>query len=160
MQEQHRQAIIGRENQIQAIQDENVASQVQRDVYLAQQQRCQDQTRDLIINGHVPRANDPGEDNIIMIIEKNAAPEEDEFYDYHYYIARIQRWFISTKIRWFGVQYPEHRFIIEELENANSIHIFNRFGEEGYVERFQCQFRLVDLARGALYALATPTIYS
>ena len=160
MQQQHRQAIIGRENQIQAIQHENVASQVQRDVYLAQQQRCQDQTRDLIINGHVPRANDPGEDNIVMIIEKNTAPEEDEFYDYRYYIARIQRWFISTKIRWFRAQYPEHRFITEELENANGIHIFNRFGEEGYVERFQCHFRLVDLARGALYALATPTIHS
>ena len=160
MQQQHRQAIIGRENQIQAIQHENVASQVQRDVYLAQQQRCQDQTRDLIINGHVPRANNPGEDNIVMIIEKNTAPEEDEFYDYRYYIARIQRWFISTKIRWFRAQYPEHRFIIEELENANGIHIFNRFGEEGYVERFQCHFRLVDLARGALYALATPTIHS
>ena len=160
MQEQHRQAITGGDNQIQAIQHENVALQVHRDVYLAQQQRCQDQTRDLIINGHVPRANDPGEDNIVMIIEKNTAPEEDEFYDYRYYIARIQRWFISTKIRWFRAQYPEHRFIIEELENANSIHTFDIFGKEGHVERFQCHFRLVDLARGALYALATPTLHS
>ena len=73
---------------------ENVALQAQRDVYQAQ-------IRDLIINRHVPRAKDPGKDNLVMIIEKNIAPEEDEFYKYPYYIARIQRRFISTKIRWF-----------------------------------------------------------
>ena len=66
--------------------------------------------------------------------------------------------FISKKRRWFRAQYPHHRFIIEELDNANNIHAFNRF-EEGYIERFQCHFRLVDLARYALYALATPTIH-
>ena len=32
-----------------------------------------------------------------MIIEKNTAPEDDEFYEYPYYIARIQRQFINTK---------------------------------------------------------------
>ena len=32
-----------------------------------------------------------------MIIEKNTTPEEDEFYEYPYYIARIQQQFISTK---------------------------------------------------------------
>ena len=103
----------------------------QIDVYQAQLQKCQDQIRDLIINRHVPRANDPGKDNIVMIIEKNTAPEEDEFYEYPYYIARMQRRFISTKKRWFRAQYPHHRFIIEELDNANSIHAFNRFQEKG-----------------------------
>ena len=77
-----------------------MALQAQRDVYQAQLQRCQDQIRDLIINRHVPRANDPGKDNIVVIIEKNTAPKEDEFYEYSYYIARIQRQFISTKRRW------------------------------------------------------------
>ena len=77
-----------------------MALQAQRDVYQAQLQRCQDQIRDLIINRHVPRANDPGKDNIVVIIEKNTAPKEDEFYEYSYYIARIQRRFISTKRRW------------------------------------------------------------
>ena len=84
-----------------------------------------------------------------MIIEKNTAPEEDEFYEYAYYIVRIQRRFISTKIRWFKVQYPHH---------SNGIHAFNRFEEKGYVERFQCHFRLVDIPRDVLYALATPAI--
>ena len=110
-----------------------MALQAQRDVYQAQLQRCQDQIPDLIINHQVPRAYDPGKDNIVMITEKNTAPEKDEFYEYPYYIARIQRRFISTKRRSFSAQYPHHRFIIEELENANSIHAFNRFEEEGHI---------------------------
>ena len=81
------------------------------------------------------------------------------FYEYLYYIARIQRRFISTKKRWFRSQYPHHRLIKGELDNANSIHAFSRFEEKGHVERFQCHFRLVNLARDALYALATPTIH-
>ena len=55
-------------------------------------------------------------------------------------------------------QYPHHGFIIEELDNANSFNAFNRFEEEGYAERFQCYFRLVDLPRDALCALVTPAI--
>ena len=136
-----------------------MALQAQKDVYQAQLQRCQDQTCDLIINRHVPRVNDPGKDNTVMIIEKNTILEEDEFYEYPYYIARIQRRFISTKRRWFRAQYPHHRFITEELDKANSIHAFNWFEEEDHVERFQCHFRLVDLAHDALYALAMPTIH-
>ena len=93
-----------------------------------------------------------------MIIQKNTIPEEDEFEEYPYYIARIQRRFISTKRQWFRAQYRHHRFIIEELNNANSIHAFNRFEEEGHAERFQCHFRLVDLARDGLYAVGMPTI--
>ena len=78
-----------------------------------------------------------------MIIEKNTAPEEDEFYEYPYYIGRIQRRLICTKKRWVKAQYPHHRFIIGELGNANSIHAFNRFEEKEYVERFQCHFTFV-----------------
>ena len=78
-----------------------------------------------------------------MIVEKNTTSEEDEFYEYPYYIARIQRRLISTKRRWFTAQYPHHRFIIGELDNANRIHAFNRFEEEGYVERFQYHFGLI-----------------
>ena len=91
-----------------------------------------------------------------MIIEKNTTPEEDEFYEYPYYISRIQRWFIGTKIRWFKAQYLHNRFIMKELDNTNGISAFNRLEVKGYVERFQCQFRLVDIPCDALYALATP----
>ena len=85
---------------------------------------------------YIPRTNDPGKDNIVIITEKDTAPEEDTFYEYPYYIARIQRRFIITKRRWFRAQYLHHRFIKEELDNPNSIHTFNRFEEEGHAERF------------------------
>ena len=100
---------------------------------------------DFITNLHFPRTNDSGK-------------EEDEFYEYPYYIARIQRQFINTKRQWFQAQYPHHRFIVDEIDNRNSILAFNRFEEEGHVERFHCHFRLVDLLRDAFYALGTLTI--
>ena len=93
-----------------------------------------------------------------MIIEKNTTSKEDEFYEYPYYITRIQRRFINIKRRCFKAQYPHRKFIMEELDNANSIHVFNRFEEKGYVERFQCHFRLVDIPRDTLYTLGTPAI--
>ena len=134
-----------------------MALQVQSGTYKDQLQKCQDIITHLR-KRYVDHAKDPGKDNIVMIIEKNTAPEEDEFYEYPYYIARIQRRFITTKKRWFKAQYPHHRFIIEELDNANSIHAFNRFQEKGFVERFQCHFRLVDILRDAFFALATHAI--
>ena len=73
-------------------------------------------------------------------------------------ISRIQRRFINTKRRWFKAQYPHHRFIMKGQGKANGIHAFNRFEEEGFVERFQCHFRLLDIPCDTFYALATPTI--
>ena len=67
---------------------DNVAFQAQRDVYKAQLQKCQDIITHLKTR-HVPHANDLGKDNIVMIIEKNTAPEEDEFYEYPYYIKHL-----------------------------------------------------------------------
>ena len=136
---------------------ENVGLQAQKDVYKDQLQKCQD-IISYLRTRFVPNAKDTGKDNIVMIIEKNTTPEEDEFYEYPHYFARIQRRFVGTKIRWFKAQYPHHRFIMKELDNANSILAFNRFEEEGFVKRFHCHFRLVDIPRVALYALATPAI--
>ena len=136
---------------------ENVALQAQRDVYKKQLHKCQD-----IITHHrrhyIDHAKDQGKDNIVMIIEKNTTPKEDEFYEYPYYIARIQRQFINTKIRWFKAQYPHHRFIMKELDNANGVHAFNRLEEREHVERFQSHFRLLDVLGDALYALVRPAI--
>ena len=164
MKEDHQQAFEEKDAAIALLNDDRkngeydkVALQAQRDVYKDQLQKCQD----IIIHlrtRHVPHAKDPGKDNIVMIIEKNTAPEEDEFYEYPFYAARIQRRSITTKNRWLKAQYPHHRFIIEEVDNANSIHAFNRFEEKGCVERFQCHFRFVDIPRYVFYALATPTI--
>ena len=162
--EAHLQAIEEKDAAITLLNDDlknrehdDVSLQAQRDKCKDQSQKCQDIVTHLRTR-HVPNAKDPGKDNVVMIIEKNTAPEEDEFYEYPYCIARMHRRFISTKKRWFKAQYPHHRFIIEELDNVNSIHGFNRFEEKGYVERFQCQFRLVDIPRDVLYALAKPAI--
>ena len=146
-----------RDKQIQAIQYENVALQAQRDVYKEQLQNCQDIVTRLK-KRYVPHAKDRSKDNIVMIIKKNTTPKEDEFYEHPYYIVRTQRRFINTKKQWFKAQYPHHRFIIEQPDNANGIHEFHRFEEKVYVERFQCHFRPVEILRDTLYALATPTI--
>ena len=183
IQEEHQQAIEEKDNQIQANdrtnlkyqqcieekdtttallnddlknhEHDNVALQAQKDVYKEQLQKCQDIITHLKKH-HLPHAKDPGKDNIVMIIEKNTTPKEDEFYEFFYYVARIQRQFINTKKRWFKARYPNHNPVMEELDIANSIHAFNRFEEEGFAERFQCQFRLVDIPRDAFYALAMP----
>ena len=57
---------------------ENIALQVQRDVYKEQLQKCQDTTTHL--------------KEVFWVYE---------FYEYPFYIARIQRRFITTKKRWF-----------------------------------------------------------
>ena len=84
MQEKYRQAIEekdaaialfnddlqNRDNQIQAIQYENMTLQAQRDVYKDQLQKCQDIITHLKTR-HVPHARDPGKDNIIIIVRKH-----------------------------------------------------------------------------------------
>ena len=98
---------------------DNIALQAQRDVYKDQLQKYQDIITHLKTR-HVPHAKDPGKENIAMIIEKNTAPKEGEFYEYPYYIARIRRRFITKKKqqRCFKAKYPHHRFIIEEIGNG------------------------------------------
>ena len=67
-----------RDNQIQAIQYENMTLQAQRDVYKDQLQKCQDIITHLRTR-YVDHGKDSGKDNIAMITEKNSAPEGDEF---------------------------------------------------------------------------------
>ena len=63
---------------------------------------------------------------------------------------------LTQKKRWFKAQYPNHSPVMEELDNTNGIHAFNKFEEEEFVERFQCYFRLVDIPRDAFYVLEMP----
>ena len=108
---------------------DNVALLAQKNVYKDQLQKCQGIAH--LRTRYVDHEKDPGKYNIVMIIEKNTAPEEDEFYEYLHDIAGIKGRFITTKKRWFKAQYPHHRFIIEEVNNANSIHPFNTLDEKG-----------------------------
>ena len=55
-----------------------MALQVQRDVYKDQLQKCQDIITHLRTR-YVDHAEYPGKNSIVMIIEKNTTPKEDEF---------------------------------------------------------------------------------
>ena len=121
------------DNQIQAIKYENVALQAQRDVYQAELQRCQDTITHLRARC-VDHARGPGKDNIIIIVRKHTTPANDKFYDFPYYIARIQRRKSFVKLRWFDKHFADHKVIVE-IDNPNSIHAFNRFEEKGHAER-------------------------
>ena len=90
-----------------------------------------------------------------MIFRKHTIQEVDEYHYLPYYIARIQRRKITTKKRWFAENFPSSEEIVV-IDNPNAVHTFNRFEEEGHVERFQNHFRLLDLTREDLYILGVP----
>ena len=133
------------DNQIQAIEYENVALQAQRDVYQAQLQKCQDTIIHLKTR-YVDHARDPGKENIIIIVRKHTMPANDKFHDLPYYVARMQRRKRCVKLRWFDRNFPEHEVIVE-IDNPNSIRAFNRLEEEGHAGRRYNHFRLIDLTR-------------
>ena len=85
--EVHRQTIEEKDAALAMLNDDlknrdhyNVALHTQRDVYKDQLQKFEDIIAHLRTR-YVDHAKDPGKYNIVMIIEKNAAPEEDEFYE-------------------------------------------------------------------------------
>ena len=106
---------------------------------------------------HVDRCRDPGKDNVIVIFRKHTTDEDDEHFEYPYYISRIQRRAISIKRRWLLDQFLDSEEIVV-IDNPNSVHAFNRLEEEGHVERYGCHFKLVDLTREDLYDLGVPAI--
>ena len=69
---------------------ENVALQIQKDVYQAELQKYQDIISHLE-TCNVPHTKNPGKDNIIIIVRKHTTPANDKFHDLPYHVARIQR---------------------------------------------------------------------
>jgi len=111
--EEHQLAITERDNQIQAIQYENVALQAQRDVYHAQ-------VNDLITNRHVPRSGDI--DTVLVAIEKNHPDEVHPFY-----MLRCQRMQVNKRLSVLRAKYPQMEVLESECDDANAIHAWNRF---------------------------------
>ena len=148
--------IKDRDNQIQAIQYENVALQAQKDAYQAELQKCQDTITHLSTR-YVPHARNPGKDNIIITVRKHTTSANNKYHDVPYYIARIQRRKRYVKLRWFDRHFRDHEVIVE-IDNPNNIHTFNRFEEEGHAERKYNHFRLIDLTRVDLYTIRVPAI--
>ena len=145
-----------RDNQIQAIQYKNIALQLKRDVYQAELQKCQDTITHLKTR-YVPYARNPGKDYIIIIVPKHTASANDKYHDLPYYVARIQRRKRYVKLGWFDRHFPDHEVIVE-IDNPNSIHVFNRFEEEQHAERKYNHFRLIDLTREELCTMGVPAI--
>ena len=110
-----------------------------------------------LIKRCVPNAVDSGKDNILIIIRKHTNQDEDKYHNLPYYIARIQKRSRYVKLRWFQKHFPDHEIIVE-LDNPNSIHVFNRFEEEGHTERKYNHFGLIDLVRDDLYSMGIPGI--
>ena len=134
-----------RDNKLRAIEFENVGLQGEIRAHQQQIERCENRIAHLQ-QRYVDYCRDPGKDNIVIIIEKNSTPEDDEFHEYPYYIARIQRRLSANKRKWFQKQYPNHRIIVDAIDNPNSIHSFNRFEENKNIEKFYCHFRLVGIS--------------
>ena len=135
---------------------ENVALQAQRDVYQAELQKCQDTITHLKIR-YVPHVRNPGKENIIIIVRKHITSANDKYHDLPYYITRIQQRKRYVKLRWFDRHFPDHE-VIAEIDNPNSIHVFNRFEEERHAEQKYNHFRLIDLTREDLYTMGVPAI--
>ena len=144
------------DGQIEVIKYENVALLAQKDVYQAELQGCQDTITHLKTR-YVPHAENRGKDNIIIIVRKHTTSTNDKFHDLPYYVAGTQRRKRYVKLRWFDRHFPDHE-IIAVIDNPNSIHVFNRFEEKGHAERRYNHFRLIDLTREELYAMAVPAI--
>ena len=106
---------------------------------------------------YVDRCQDMSKDNVVMIVRKHTCEHEDCHSEYPYYVSRIQRRKIPAKRRWIIEQFPQSEEIVV-IDNPNSVHTFNRFEEEGHVERYGCHFRLIDLTREDLYAIGVPAI--
>ena len=106
---------------------------------------------------YVDHCRDPRKDNTVMITRKHTSDEDDEHFEYPYYISRIQRCKIPTKRRWLLTQFPDSEEIVV-IDNPNSVHAFNRLEEEGHVERYGCHFKLIDLTREDLYDMGVPPI--
>ena len=77
-----------RNNEIQAIQYDNVALQRQKDVYQAELQKCQD-TIARLRTRHVPHAKNLSKDNIIIIVWKHTTSANDKYHGLPCYVVRI-----------------------------------------------------------------------
>ena len=106
---------------------------------------------------YVEHCRDPGKDNMVIITRKHTWENNDDHFEYPYYISRIQRRTLPSKRRWLREKFPDSEEIVA-IDNPNSIHKFNRFEEEEHVERYGCHFKLIDLTRQDLYDMGVPAI--
>ena len=130
---------------------ENLALQAQKDVYKDQLQKCQDTIMHLKTR-YVSHARNPGKHNIIIIVWKHTTPTNDNIIICHIMSRRYNDVKGIFKLRWFDRHFLDHEVIVE-IGSPNSIHMFNRFEEEGHVEQRYNHFRLINFTRKKLYVM-------
>ena len=73
-------------------------------------------------------------DIIIIIIRKHTKEADDEYHNLPYFSVQIEQRQRYIKLRWFQHHFPDHEVIVE-IDNPIEIQAFNRFEEEGHIER-------------------------
>ena len=114
IQEEHQQAITGRDNQIQALEFRN--EEHQQEIL-----RLNEEINDLIANRHVARRG--CFDNVLCFIKKNSKE------GHPYYVIRCQYRQLEKHKRWLKLRYPNME-VADECDDPNAIHRWNRFKRE------------------------------
>ena len=89
---------------------------------------------------YVLHAKNPGENNVLIIVQKHAISANNKYHHLPYYVTRMQKRKRNVKLRWFDQHFPGHEVIVE-IDYPNSIHAFNQSEEEGHVEQKCNHFR-------------------
>ena len=114
IQEEHQQAITGRDNQIKALEFRN--EEHQQKIL-----RLNEDIDDLIANRHV--ASCGCFDNVLCFIKKNSGE------GHPYYVIRCQYRQLEKHKRWIKLRYSNME-VADEWDNPNAIHRWNRFKHE------------------------------
>ena len=88
---------------------------------------------------------------------KHISKDNDEQFDYPYYIMRIKSRAITTKKQWLQEKFPKSKGTVA-IDKPNSVHAIHCSEKEDHVERYKCHFKLIDLTRDDLYDLRIPGI--
>ena len=142
--EEHKQAITGRDNQIQALEATEKAHQ-QKTL------RLNKEIDDLIANK--PVALRGSFDNVLCFIKKNSGEVHP------YYVIRCQYKQLEKHKRWLKLRYPNME-VADKRDDPNAIHWWNRFKREVIKKPnyYENHFRLTEEKRELLETALDVTI--
>ena len=144
MQEEHQQAITGRDNQIKSLESTN--EKHQKKIL-----RLNKEIEDLVGNRHV--AHRGCFDNVLCFIKKNSGEVHPN------YIMRCQYKQLEKHKRWLKLRYPNME-VVDECDDPNAIYQWNRFKSEVIKKPnyYKNHFRLTEEKRALLETALDVTI--
>ena len=136
IQEEHQQAITGRDNQIKALE---FTSEAHQQKIL----RLNEEINDLIANRHV--AHRGCFDNVLCFIKKKSREVHP------YYVIRCQSRQLEKHKRWLKLHYSNME-VADKCDDPNAIHRWNRFKQEVIKKPnyYENHFSLMELLETAL----------